>query len=143
MQLSRFVWLLVLLSYVTILSAKSEFRYSYLPKNIYTNQLFGVTIISTTSSVDEPKLEFDKGSNTQPIFDSPVIVRNGDDRFYTFYFKATDYDIQIPELFISSKEKTTSLKSNTISLQEIEQRDDFCGVIAIDMKIKNYQVIKN
>lgn len=142
MRLSSFVWLLALLSYVTVISAKSEFRYSYLPQNIYTNQLFGVTIISSTSSKSNPRFEFDKSSNTQPIFATPIIVRNGDDRFYTFYFKALDYDITIPELFISSKEQITSLKSTTISLKEIEQQDDFCGVIAIDMKIKTYQVSK-
>lgn len=142
MQQFRSLWFLILS--ITILSAQSDikqdFEYSYLPKNIYTNQLFGVTIISTDNSVDIPKFEFDKSSNTQPIFPNPVIVRNGDDRFYTFYFKASNYDIEIPALFISSKDRVVSLKSQTISIKELDKRDDFCGVIAVDMKIKTYQV---
>ncbi|MFK5976400.1 MAG: hypothetical protein QM493_07825 [Sulfurovum sp.] len=141
MNLYRFVlfWAIFV---ITILSAQSEFRYSYMPKNIYKNQLFGVTIISTDSK-ESPKLLFDRSSDTQPISTSPIIVRNGDDRFYTFYFKSDDFDVTIPELFITSSKGnigTISLPSKRIPIKSLEKRDDFCGVIAVDMKIKNYQV---
>ncbi len=138
MNIYRFVWFWAIFI-ITTLSAQSEFRYSYMPKNIYKNQLFGVTIISTDSK-ESPKLLFDINSDTQPISISPIIVRNGDDRFYTFYFKSDDFDITIPELFITSSEGTISLPSKRIPIKSLEKRDDFCGVIATNMKIKNYQV---
>ncbi len=48
MQHLRSVWLFValLLTFTTLLSAQSEFKYSYIPKKVYENQLFAVTIIS-------------------------------------------------------------------------------------------------
>jgi len=148
MRLYGSIWLLLLLSFVSTLSAKSnsitnsEFRYSYTPKNIYINQLFGVTVRFTdkSSSIDMPKFEFDKYSDTQPISKEPVVVKNGDDSFYTFYFKARDYDVKIPELFIWYRDTQTSLKSKTIPIIKMEQRDDYCGVIAVDMNIKTYQI---
>ena len=47
MKYFRSVWLLIgfILAYTMQLSAQSEFKYSYIPKAVYENQLFPVTII--------------------------------------------------------------------------------------------------
>lgn len=143
MQKLRSVWLLLglVLAYTTVLSAQSEFKYSYMPKGIYENQLFPVTIIAVgIAGRSEPQFTFDRSSDVQPLFKTPLIVQNGPDSFYTFYFKASDTDIRIPRLFISSQSGEDSLEPKTISIETLEKRDDFCAVLAADMKIKTSQV---
>jgi hypothetical protein len=143
MQHLRSVWLFIglILAYTTLLSAQNEFKYSYMPKKVYENQLFAVTIIAPgESGKSNPKFTFDTSSETQPLFKKPLTVQNGPDSFYTFYFKASNVDIRIPRLFISSAYGEASLESNTILIKRLKQREDFCQVLAADMKIKNSQV---
>lgn len=139
----RSVWLFigVILAYTTLLSAQNDFKYSYMPKKVYENQLFAVTIIASGEAAkSKPQFTFNTSSHTQPLFKDPLIVQNGPDSFYTFYFKASNVDIRIPRLFISSKIGEDSLESQTIFIKTLKQRDDFCQVLAADMKIKNSQV---
>ncbi len=139
----RSVWLFIgfLFAYTTLLSAQSEFIYSYMPKKVYENQLFAVTIIAAGGAgTGKPQFTFDSSSNIQPLFKKPLTVQNADDSFYTFYFKATDVDIRIPRLFISSESGEGSLEPNTIFIKTLKKREDFSNVLAADMKIKNSQV---
>jgi hypothetical protein len=143
MQQLRSVWLFIglILVYTTLLSAQNEFKYSYMPKKVYENQLFAVTIIAHgESGKSNPQFTFDTSSEIQPLFTKPLTVHNGPDSFYTFYFKASNVDIRIPRLFISSQYEETSLEPNTIFIKTLKQRGDFCQVLAADMKIKNSQV---
>ena len=139
----RSVWLLIglLLAYTTLVSAQSEFKYSYMPKKVYENQLFAVTIIAIDrSNSDIPFFTFDRSSKIRPLFAKPLVVQNGNDSFYTFYFKAADNDIRIPSLFISAQDGEASLEAKTIFIKTLKKREDFCNVLAADMKIKNSQV---
>ncbi|MEA3434559.1 MAG: hypothetical protein U9R13_08250 [Campylobacterota bacterium] len=142
MSLFRSFWLLlgVVFAFTTLVSAQSEYKYSYVPKKVYQNQLFPVTVIDTAQRNENPQFEFDKLSSVQPISEEPLVLRNGDDSFYTFYFKASRVDVRIPRLFIVSSSVNTSLEPQNISLSSLKSREDFCGVIAADMKIKNHQV---
>ena len=143
MQHFRSVWLFIglFLIYTTLLSAQTEFKYSYMPKKVYENQLFAVTIIAIgKSNSDTPFFTFDRSSKTQPLFSKPLVVQNGNDSFYTFYFKASDQDIRIPSLFISTQNTEATLESKTIFIKTLKKREDFCNVLAADMKIKNSQV---
>jgi hypothetical protein len=83
---------------------------------------------------------FDRSSNIQPIFEEPLIVRNGDDSFYTFYFQAKNLDIRIPALYISSETTEETFPSQRIGINKLKKRKDFCHVLAADIKIKNSQV---
>ena len=139
----RSVWIFIgfLLAYTSLLSAQSDFKYSYMPKKVYENQLFAVTIIASgVSGTTKPDFTFDSMSKTQPIFKRPLVVQNGPDSFYTFYFKAKNEDIRIPRLFISSDKGESSLQPRTVFIKTLKQREDFCQVLAADMKIKNSQV---
>jgi hypothetical protein len=142
MSLFRFFWLLlgVFFAFTTLVNAESGYKYSYMPKKVYQNQLFPVTVIDTAQRNENPQFEFDKLSSVQPISEDPLVLRNGDDSFYTFYFKASRIDVRIPRLFIVSSSVNTSLEPQTISLSSLKGREDFCGVLAADMKIKNSQV---
>ena len=143
MKYFRSVWLLLgfIIAYTMQLNAQSEFKYSYIPKTVYENQLFPVTIIGIGEKGDSNKqFTFDRSSNLQPLFDQPLIVRNGDDSFYTFYFQAETQDLRIPALHISSDTTEETLPAQHISIKKLKKRDDFCHVLAADMKIKNSQV---
>ncbi len=134
------LWI-VLLTFTTLLNAQSEYKYSYIPKKVYQNQLFPVTVICVSQCTSEiPKFTFDTESPIQPLSQKPLVVRNGNDSFYTFYFKASQTDMRIPKLFISTQNNEIYLDPQTISLGTLKKRDDFCHVLAADMKIKNSQV---
>ena len=142
MSFFRSIWLIwgVFFALTVLLSAQDEYEYSYMPKKVYENQLFPVTVIDTTEREDHPKFQFDISNNVQPLFEKPLVIRNGNDRFYTFYFKASKVDVRIPQLFIISDSLDISLKSQTIPISPLKDREDFCAVLAADMKIKHHQV---
>jgi len=132
---------LFLLTFTTLLTAQSEYKYSYVPKKVYENQVFPVTLICVAEcSKEVPQFTFDTISNIQPLSNEPLVIHNGNDSFYTFYFKASRIDMRIPRLFINSANADLSLDPQTVSLGSLKIRDDFCGVLAADMKIKNSQV---
>jgi len=143
MSLLRSFWLFCGVFFVctTLLSAQGEYKYSYMPKKVYENQLFPVTVIATSeSSASKPEFTFDTSSPIQPLSEEPLVIKNGDDSFYTFYFKALKDDVHIPRLFISTTTTESSLNSQVIPLTHLKLREDFCGVLAADMKIKTSQV---
>ena len=143
MPFLRYAWLLVgvLLTFSTLLSASSEYKYSYMPKKVYKNQVFPVTVMCVTECGKEiPKFIFDEISDIQPFSDTPSVIFNGNDSFYTFYFKASQVDVRIPRLFIDNNSEEFTLQSQTISLGSLKIRNDFCGILAADMKIENSQV---
>ena len=143
MQHLRLVWLFVglVLAFSTHLNAKSSFKYSYMPKKVYKNQLFPVTIMSSQQSSDDSvEFIFEDDSDAKPLFAEPLVVKNGTDSFYTFYFKASQDDIRIPKLAISTQNDTYELDAKTIVIGKLKDRKDFCEVLAADMKIKNSQV---
>ena len=135
------VWVLFLLTFTTLLSAQSEYKYSYVPKKVFENQLFPVTVMCVSECSEKvPQFTFDTISHIQPLSDEPLVIHNGDDSFYTFYFKASRVDMRIPRLFINSDNADLSLEPQTVSMGSLKIRDDFSGVLAADMKIKNSQV---
>ena len=143
MPFSRYLWLLAgfFLFFNTLLSANSEYKYSYMPKKVYENQVFPVTVICISECGKEiPEFTFDVVSTIQPLSDEPSVILNGDDSFYTFYFKASQIDVRIPRLFIDNDGNEFTLPGKTVSLGSLKLRDDFCGVLAADMKIENSQV---
>jgi len=125
----------------TLVNAQSEYKYSYIPKKVYKNQLFPVTVIELSANANQtPSFAFDSSSPVQPLSKVPLIVKNGNESFYTFYFKAHESDVHIPKLFISSDLTETSLDEQTILLESLKPKEDFSSVLAADMKIKTYQV---
>jgi len=139
----RYVLLLLglLLSLTALLSAQSEYKYSYMPKKVYENQVFPVTVICISECGKEmPQFIFDEVSSVQPISDSPSVIFNGDDSFYTFYFKAKQIDVRVPRLFINNDGNEFTLQPQRVSLGSLKIRDDFCAVLAANMEIENSQV---
>ena len=131
----------VLIFFTALLNAQSAYKYSYVPKMVYENQIVPLTVLCVSEcSKHTPSFTFDAVSNVQPYSDEPTVIQNGDDTFYTFYFKAEKIDVHIPRLFIDNGREELSLEPQTIPLGILKGRDDFCGVLAADMKIINSQV---
>jgi hypothetical protein len=139
MLVIRSLWLsiwLVIFS-LTLLSAQDEYSYSYMPKKVYENQLFPITVVGLD---DSPSLIFDTASPIQPLFQDPLIVRNGEDTFYTFYFKASSVTMFVPMLFISSPFYDLTLDEIQIPIATLEKDAKFSSVLATNLKIKSQQV---
>lgn len=133
------LWSLMLMT-ASLLHAEGGFKYSYVPKKVYENQLFPVTIIDTREEKIKPRYQFEMNSEVKPLSTKPLVIRNGDDNFYTFYYKAGKNEITIPRIYINVDGKTIILEQHTIPVLKLQPRKDFCGVLAADMKIRNSQV---
>jgi len=137
---SSFVTLFIMMVSLSHLYAEREYKYSYVPKKVYENQIFPITVIEIDSNpLDKPNFIFDQRSSIQPLFAKPLLVKNGNDAFYTFYFKAENKSLQIPTLNVRDKQTKVNLKRFSIPISRLKSREDFCGVLAADMKIKTSQ----
>ena len=136
-----YLYLGFVLFFTNQLAAQTEYKYSYVPKTVYEHQLFPVTVIAIAQEANE-KLEFtfDSSSSTLPISHEPLVVRNGNDSFYTFYFQAKTDDIKIPSVSINTHVSQLTLNAQHINIKKLKKRQDFSHVLAADMKIKNSQV---
>ena len=81
MQHLRLVRIFVglVLAFTSLLNAQSSFKYSYMPKKVYKNQLFPVTIMSSgQSSGVSVEFTFEDDSDVKPLFAEPVgEIHNG------------------------------------------------------------------
>jgi len=131
------LWLIL----TTLAFAQTHFKYSYVPKKVYLNQIFPITIIEVEKdSTKTPHFEFDSWNTLQPISKQPLIIHNNQDRFYTFYFKATNKNITTPRIFIKDNSYESMLDPKHIKGIELKAPKNFCKVIATDLKITNYQI---
>ncbi len=134
------VWGLLLIA-LTSIHAEGTFKYSYVPKKVYADQIFPVTIIDTRTQKSRPVYRFEASGDLHPLSSKPLIIRNGNDNFYTFYYKAPEGgEVTIPHIYIDTEGGNTILDAYTIPVIPLSPRDDFCGVLAADMKIRGSQV---
>lgn len=117
----------------------NDIEYSYVPKKVYEKQVFPISFL-TTSDPDRNHISFRFSGNKKPVLQEPIIIRNGAKTFYTFYFKTTDKLFQIPKISIRINGRYTTLSGVKIPVKQLPPKDDFSGVIASGLKIKNYQV---
>jgi hypothetical protein len=135
--------LLLLAALVTGAAAQTEYRYSYIPKQLYVKQVFPVTVLAVHADpANAPTFRFDPRSPVQPLEKRPLKVSNGKDAFYTFYFKAGSEDFRLPNLYIQEPEQPLELPGTVIPVSKLDAPpvERFCGVIASDFKVKNSQV---
>ncbi|HHO41979.1 MAG TPA: hypothetical protein ENN12_01300 [Epsilonproteobacteria bacterium] len=138
----RFLAIIAFIALSTTIS-HAHFYYSYLPKKLHPNQLFSVTITSSNQTTNEtlPSFSFDTTSTLEFLSQKPVVAKSGNDYFYTFYFKVLHpTSVTIPQVSIRSGGEEFFIEASNIPITSLQKRDDFCGVLATDMKIKTYQV---
>jgi hypothetical protein len=120
----------------------AAYRYSYVPKTVYTTQVFPVTILARDGDAARP-VTFAFDAAAQPLNTTPAKVINGRDLFYTFYFLASgEDDFALPPLKIREENATHTLPSRSIHTDTLETASatNFCGLIAIDCTIKASQI---
>ena len=146
MHFLRFFLLSCLFIYFPLFSSETSdrFRYSYVPKQTYAGQVFPITVLMNSEKKENNNISFtfDPVSHIRPLNPDPLIVRNGQNIFYTFYFKASNEDIVIPELMINDHGRMYVFKKVLVSVSELKPKkeDNFCGVIASGFHIKTSQV---
>jgi hypothetical protein len=110
--------------------------YSYVPKKVYEKQVFPISFLSTTA---QKNIKFHFQGEKKPILKDPVVIKNGEKTFYTFYFKTVNTPFQIPSVLIEYNGKKRTLPGVNIPVEPLPEQSNFSGVIASGLKIKNYQ----
>ncbi len=116
-----------------------EVKYSYIPKVVYKNQIFPVTIF--VKDKNNPNVTFD--NTTKPIEKKPIkkVTKNG--VFFTFYFKADKDTLKLPSFWVSSEDGSLMLDGVSIFVNSLNADSNFCGVIASGFEILDYDIDKN
>jgi len=135
-----FVWLVLLLS----ITEAAYYSYSYIPKKVFVHQVFPVTILSADSTADQKvDFAFDPSSNIKPLTPKPLMVRNGHNTFYTFYFQQNgEDDFGLPALTITDAQGSQQLEAYLIHTQRLDTtgEETFCGLLATDCMLVSSQV---
>ena len=122
----------------------AKYHYSYIPKQVYAKQVFPVTLLATHINPKQHiKIFYDPRSDIKPLFDKPLIQKNGNSSlFYTFYFKAGNKDFILPNLYIDDGERKGVIKGLYMPVAELNISKDkrWCGVMASDFRVKTSQV---
>ena len=134
-------YILLLITSILISSVNLEaqnINYSYVPRKVYEKQVFPISFL--TNIQDSKNIEFEFYGDKKPILDKPVIIKNGYNLFYTFYFKASGKLFYIPKIVVTINGKKEKLSGLKIPVKKLPKHKNFSGVIASGLKIKNHQV---
>lgn len=143
-RLSLLIKFFIFFAAQTSLWADAPYSYSYIPKFVYKNQVFPVTILVKHYNLnDPPHFEFDRMSLLQPIESKPVKTLNKEEAFFTFYFKAPEgsKEIYIPSLNIWNLDHSFTLMEAKIPVKELQKKDkNFCKVLASNLRVNRVKV---
>ncbi len=132
---------LLLITFLFLFSVNlmaENINYSYVPKKVYEKQVFPISFL--TNIQDSNKIQFEFYGDKKPVLDEPVIIKNGSNVFYTFYFKASGKLFSIPKVVVTINGKKEKLTGVKIPVKKLPKSKNFSGVIASGLKIKNHQV---
>lgn len=129
-------WSILLLLLIGQLHA-NDVDYSYVPKKVYQKQVFPISFLSNSS--DDDTIHFEFVAEKGPILNEPVIIRNDDKTFYTFYFKTSQPFFKISAVNVQFNGQSKVLPEINIPVVKLPDHPNFCGVIAAGLKVKSYQ----
>jgi len=125
------------------LLADAPYSYSYIPKFVYKNQVFPVTVyVKYYNPKNPPNFEFEPIALNQPINSKPVIVINKKEAFFTFYFKAPNKkSMEIPSLSIWTLDHSFTLNGIEIKVKDLNIKSRyFSNVIASKLRVISTKV---
>ncbi|WP_200762157.1 hypothetical protein [Nitrosophilus alvini] len=127
-------------------------KYLYLsfekiPKTIYKNEVFPVTlkIVVAGDGYESIEYDFENGKNIEEVFIDEPIKSEGIYLYKTLYFKAKSTEIRIPDITVTlifegySRIESERLNGITLKTIELNPPTDFCGVLAKNMQIIKYK----
>lgn len=121
------------------LYSNDDFYYSYIPKKVYQNEVFPLTI--ATEKYKDPKKVSIAFDSENTLFKEPSVENNKNGLFFTFYFKANEsQNIITPSFEITANGDNFRLKPLKITVNTLELQKDFSGVYASKFEIKNSQI---
>ncbi len=128
-----------------IYASNTPYSYSYIPKVVFKNQVFPVTIYAKYFNPNQKlNFEFDSLSLMQPITTKPVIIKNQNEAFFTFYFKVKKDKkiVEIPSITISSDEFAYILNQYQIRVKslKVDEIIDFSNLISSSFRINNIKI---
>ncbi len=145
----RYILIRVLITilFSTLIYAENKpFSYSYIPKFVYKNQVFPVTVlVKHYDKNDPPHFEYDIVGELQPLSSKPIRVINQNEAFFTFYFKANnpyDNSITIPQLSIWNLTYTYLIQPKIIELRDLDTSKikDFSNLLASNLRVTNVKI---
>lgn len=145
----KYIGAIFIIFLASILEAKinAPYSYSYLPKFVYKNQVFPVTIyIKHFNPKDPPHFEFDIIGDLQPLDSKPTKLINKNKAFYTFYFKAKgsldSNTITIPQLSIWNLDHTYMLQPQSIKVKKLDSKrvKNFSNLLASSLRVNSVSI---
>jgi hypothetical protein len=138
--------LVCLLFTINLFAGVGGYGYTYIPKKLYPNQVFPVTILVKDAKIIRATVTLKNrdSSEIEIINSKPLKNSSSNDTFYTFYFKAGDKNLKVPDFWIESDFTSSTLKGVSIPVEKlnIPKEINFSGVIALGFKIKNHKTSK-
>ena len=141
------IWLKLLIYTLLLLplfGGNAPYSYSYVPKFVYKNQVFPVTVLVKHYNPNDPQhFEYDTISLVQPIILKPVKDINKEEAFFTFYFKATKdgKSIEIPTLNIWNLDHSYTLNPTTIPVKKLDiSTKNFSNILASNLRVTSTKV---
>jgi len=141
------IWLKLLITLLCMLplfGGGAPYSYSYIPKFVYKNQVFPVTVlVKHYNPNDPPNFEYDTISLVQPIILKPVKDINKEEAFFTFYFKANrdKNSVTIPTLTIWNLDHSYTLNSTKIPVKKLKiTSKNFSNILASNLRVTSTKV---
>lgn len=151
-------YILFLLTISTLLFAETSVKpklvhlsYDSIPKNIYKNQIFSITINSLVAleSFSEVNTSFEGGENIEILnHDAIWNIKDSNHLFNTFYFKAIEDEAKLPDIKIiikigEDRSEEDILKGEKLTLNSINKNVvGFSNILANKFEVKKYKVNK-
>ncbi len=135
----------IILLITSLYATNTPYSYSYIPKFVYKNQVFPVTILAKHYNPNDPlHFEYDIVSPLQPLNPKPTQLINKDGAFFTFYFKADTQEksLTLPQLSIWNLSYTYMLHPQKIEIKDLDNiiTDDFSNIIASNLRVNSIKV---
>ena len=112
------------------------------PKHLYVGEIFPVTLKITSLDKTRPySVQLENGSYIL-LIQSPEIISPQSINHLTYFFKATDSSVKLPDFVVSyndAPEKKYRIHGHTLHAVKLNPPEDFCGVLAKNLAIENYQ----
>ncbi|MCF6201810.1 MAG: hypothetical protein L3J42_06790 [Hydrogenimonas sp.] len=113
-----------------------------LPKKIYVGQIFAVTLKVTSLERNRPfDVALEDGRGVTLIQEPAIMEPKAISRF-TYYFKATDSNIRLPDFVVSYIDKPQieyRAEGRSLKAVRLNPPKEFCNVLAQNLELVNYQ----